>query len=253
MKTKIVIVGGVAGGATAAARARRVSEEAEITVVERGPYVSYANCGLPYFISRDIEKRSELLLQTPEGFDARYGVRVLLETEAIEIDRSGKRILVRSKGGESWLAYDKLILAQGGNPITPSMPGADASYVFKLWTVPDMDRMHAYIENDKPRTAVVVGGGFIGLEMAEALKKRGLATTVVELLPSVMATMDPEIRSPGRLCARSQRREGGDRRESRIGGGPHRRARRRAPIARGSGAVLGGRSTRAHPGAQGGA
>jgi NADPH-dependent 2,4-dienoyl-CoA reductase/sulfur reductase-like enzyme/rhodanese-related sulfurtransferase len=193
MKTKIVIVGGVAGGATAAARARRVSEEAEITVVERGPYVSYANCGLPYFISRDIVKRSELLLQTPEGFAARYGVRVLLETEAIEIDRLGKRILVRSKDGESWLAYDKLILAQGGNPITPSMPGADASYVFKLWTVPDMDRMHAYIESGKPRTAVVVGGGFIGLEMAEALKKRGLATTVVELLPSVMATMDPEF------------------------------------------------------------
>jgi len=193
MKTKIVIVGGVAGGATAAARARRISEEADITVVERGPYVSYANCGLPYFISRDIEKRSALLLQTPEGFDARYGVRVLLETEAIEIDRSGKRVLVRDKGGESWLGYDKLILAQGGNPITPSMPGADASYVFKLWTVPDMDRMHAYIEKGKPRNAVVVGGGFIGLEMAEALKKRGLATTVVELLPSVMATLDPEF------------------------------------------------------------
>ncbi|HEX7501249.1 MAG TPA: FAD-dependent oxidoreductase, partial [Polyangia bacterium] len=193
MKTRIVIVGGVAGGATAAARARRISEEADITVVERGPYVSYANCGLPYFISRDIEKRSELLLQTPEGFDARYGVRVLLETEAIEIDRAGKKVLVRGKDGESWLDYDKLILAQGGNPITPSMPGADNSYVFKLWTVADMDRMHAYIEKDKPRTAVVVGGGFIGLEMAEALKKRGLATTVVELLPSVMATMDLEF------------------------------------------------------------
>ena len=193
MKTKIIVIGGVAGGATAAARARRISEEAEVTVVERGPYVSYANCGLPYFISRDIEKRSELLLQTPEGFDARYRVRVLLETEAIEIDRSGKRVLVRGKDGESWLAYDKVILAQGGNPITPAMPGADAPYVFKLWPIPDMDRMHAAIEKDKPRTAVVVGGGFIGLEMAEALKKRGLATTVVELLPSVMATMDPEF------------------------------------------------------------
>ena len=193
MRTKIVIVGGVAGGATAAARARRVSEAAEITVVERGLYVSYANCGLPYFISRDIEKRSALLLQTPEGFDARYGVRVLLETEAIEIDRSGKKVLVRGKDGETWLPYDKLILAQGGSPITPSVPGADAPFVFKFWTVPDMDRMDAYIENDKPRAAVVVGGGFIGLEMAEALKKRGLATTVVELLPSVMATMDPEM------------------------------------------------------------
>ncbi len=193
MNTKIVIVGGVAGGATAAARARRISEEAEITVIERGPYVSYANCGLPYFISRDIEKRSELLLQTPEGFDARYAVRVLLETEAVDIDRAGKRVLVRGKGGESWLGYDKLILAQGGNPITPPMPGAEQSHVFKLWTVPDMDRMHGYIEGGKPRNAVVVGGGFIGLEMAEALKKRGLDTTVVELLPSVMATMDPEF------------------------------------------------------------
>jgi NADPH-dependent 2,4-dienoyl-CoA reductase/sulfur reductase-like enzyme len=114
MKTRIVIIGGVAGGATAAARARRTSDDAEITVIERGPYVSYANCGLPYFISRDIEKRSALLLQTPEGFDARYGVRVLLETEAVEIDRPGKRVLVRGKDGESWMACDKLILAQGG-------------------------------------------------------------------------------------------------------------------------------------------
>ena len=193
MKTKILVIGGVAGGATAAARARRISESAEITVIERGPYVSYANCGLPYFISRDIEKRSDLLLQTPEGFDARYGVRVLLETEATEIDRSGKRVLVCGKDGETWLPYDKLILAQGGNPITPSLPGADSPHVFKLWTVSDMDRMHAYIQTDKPRTAVVVGGGFIGLEMAEALHKRGLATTVVELLPSVMAMMDPDI------------------------------------------------------------
>ena len=193
MKTRIVIVGGVAGGATAAARARRISEDAEITVVERGPYVSYANCGLPYFISRDIEKRSALLLQTPEGFDARYGVKVLVDTEAVEIDRQGKRLLVRGKGGDSWLSYDKLILAQGGNPIAPSMPGADASYVFKMWTVPDMDRMHAYIEKAAPKTAVVVGGGFIGLEMAEALHKRGLATTVVELMPTVMSAMDPEF------------------------------------------------------------
>ena len=193
MKTRIVIVGGVAGGATAAARARRISEDAEITVIERGPYVSYANCGLPYFISRDIEKRSALLLQTPEGFDARYGVKVFLETEAIEIDRPGKRVLVRGKGGDTWLAYDKLILAQGGNPITPAMPGADASYVFKLWTVPDMDRMHAYIEKGSPKTAVVIGGGFIGLEMAEALHKRGLSTAVVELQPTVMYTMDTEF------------------------------------------------------------
>jgi len=190
---KLLIVGGVAGGATAAARARRLSETAEITVLERGPYVSYANCGLPYFVSRDIEKRSKLLLQTPEGFESRYGVKVLVETEALEIDRKGRRVRARGPGGESWIPYDNLILAQGGSPVTPTGPGCGAPHVFRLWTVPDMDRIHAYIEQAKPATAVVVGGGFIGLEMAEAFVRRGMTTTVVELLPRVMSAMDPEF------------------------------------------------------------
>ncbi len=193
MKTRLVIVGGVAAGATAAARARRMSEEAEITVIERGPYVSYANCGLPYFIARDIEKRSALLLQTPEGFDARYGVRVLVRSEVVEIDRAGQRVLVRGPQGETWIPYDNLILAQGGLPIMPPIPGADAPHVFKLWTVPDMDRLHSAIDELRARYAVIVGGGFIGLEMAEAFRKRGLATTIVELLPSVMAAMDRDL------------------------------------------------------------
>jgi NADPH-dependent 2,4-dienoyl-CoA reductase/sulfur reductase-like enzyme/rhodanese-related sulfurtransferase len=196
---KIVIIGGVAGGATAAARARRISEKAEITLIERGPYVSFANCGLPYYVSGAIAKRSKLLLQTPEGFDARYGVKVLVDTEAVEIDRVGKRVRVmgpsRSPEGESWLPYDKLILAQGGNPIMPPLPGADAPNVFKLWTVPDVDRIKAYLDSEKPGSALIAGGGFIGLEMAEAFRERGLATTVVELLPSVMSTMDPEFGS----------------------------------------------------------
>jgi NADPH-dependent 2,4-dienoyl-CoA reductase/sulfur reductase-like enzyme/rhodanese-related sulfurtransferase len=191
--TRLLIIGGVAGGATAAARARRLSETAEITVIERGPYVSYANCGLPYFISRDIEKRSKLLLQTPEGFDARYGVKVHVRTEALELDRAGKRVRVAGPEGERWIPYDKLILAQGGNPIMPALPGADAPHVFRLWTVPDMDRLDGFIESAKPRTAVVVGGGFIGLEMAEAFRSRGLETTVVELLPTVMGVMDREF------------------------------------------------------------
>jgi len=193
MKTKLVIVGGVAGGATAAARARRLDETAEITLLERGPYVSYANCGLPYFLSRDIEKRSKLLLQTPEGFDARYRVSARVGTEALEIDRAGKRVRVKGPEGESWVAYDKLILAQGGTPIMPSVPGAASEHVFKLWTVPDMDRLHGFIEERAPKTAVVVGGGFIGLEMAEAFKKRGIDTTVVELMPTVMGLMDREM------------------------------------------------------------
>jgi len=193
VRTKLVIIGGVAGGATAAARARRLDEGADITLIERGPYVSYANCGLPYFISGDIEKRSRLLLQTPEGFDARYGVRVLVSTEAVAIDRARKQIALRGPDGESQLAYDKLILAQGGNPVLPPLPGADAEHVFRLWTVPDMDRLHGFLQTGKPRTAVVVGGGFIGLEMAEALSRRGLATTVVELMPAVMPVMDKEF------------------------------------------------------------
>jgi len=193
MKTRILIIGGVAGGATAAARARRISEEAEITIVERGSYVSFANCGLPYFISRDITDRSKLLLQTPQGFDRRYRVQVKLETEALEIDRARKQVRVRHREGEEWLPYHKLILAQGANAVLPAIPGASAAHVFKLWTLPDMDRLDAYLETERPKTAVVVGGGFVGLEMAEAFRKRGLETTVVELLPTVMAAMDREF------------------------------------------------------------
>jgi NADPH-dependent 2,4-dienoyl-CoA reductase/sulfur reductase-like enzyme/rhodanese-related sulfurtransferase len=193
VKKKLVIIGGVAAGATAAARARRLDETADITVIERGPYVSYANCGLPYFIARDIEKRSRLLLQTPEGFDARYGVRVLVNTEAVAIDRAAKQVTVRGPEGEARLSYDRLILAQGGSPALPAIPGASAPHVFRLWTVPDMDRLHGYLETAQPSTAVIVGGGFIGLEMAEAFAKCGLATTVVEVLPTVMSTMDREF------------------------------------------------------------
>ena len=193
MGVRMVIIGGVAGGATAAARARRLSESAEITLLERGPFVSFANCGLPYFVSGAIAKRSKLLLQTPEGFDARYGVKVLVDTEALGIDRAAKRVRVKGPEGEAWIGYDKLILAQGGNPVMPPLPGADSPNVFKLWTVPDVDRIRAWIDTEAPKSALVVGGGFIGLEMAEAFAERGLATTVVELLPRIMSTMDGEF------------------------------------------------------------
>jgi NADPH-dependent 2,4-dienoyl-CoA reductase/sulfur reductase-like enzyme/rhodanese-related sulfurtransferase len=192
-RKKLLIVGGVAAGATAAARARRIDEDVEITLLERGPYVSYANCGLPYFVSGDIAERSKLLLQTPEGFARRYRVTAHVDTEALELDRAGKRVRARGPEGERWLAYDALILAQGGNPVVPPVPGGDAPHVFRLWTVPDMDRIDAFLEQQKPRSAVVVGGGFVGLEMAEAFRKRGLETTVVELLPTVMAAMDREF------------------------------------------------------------
>jgi NADPH-dependent 2,4-dienoyl-CoA reductase/sulfur reductase-like enzyme/rhodanese-related sulfurtransferase len=193
MRPRLVIVGGVAAGATAAARARRISERADITVVERGPYVSYANCGLPYFLSGDIRQRASLLLQTPDDFDDKYAVKVQVRTEALEIDRAGKRVRCAGPEGEAWLPYDKLILAQGGNPVLPDLPGAGAENVFRLWTVPDMDRLARHLERERPATAAIVGGGFIGLEMAEAFRKRGVETTVVELLPSVMPSMDPEL------------------------------------------------------------
>jgi len=190
---KILIIGGVAGGATAAARIRRLDESAEITVLERGPYVSFANCGLPYFISRDIQRRSSLLLQTPEGFFSRYRVNVRTNTEAIQIHREEKNVVVRSKNGEEKIQYDKLILAQGGSPIVPQLPGIAQEHVFKLWTIPDMDRIHKFIEDKKPLNAIVAGGGFIGLEMAEAFHARGMNVTVVELAPQVMITMDSEF------------------------------------------------------------
>jgi NADPH-dependent 2,4-dienoyl-CoA reductase/sulfur reductase-like enzyme/rhodanese-related sulfurtransferase len=190
---KILIIGGVAGGATAAARARRVSEKAEITVIEREPYVSCASCGLPYYISGDIAKRSKLLLQTPEGFDSRYGIKVRVQTEALEIDRKGKKVRVRGPEGESWLPYDVLILSQGGTPVVPSIPGIDSANVFRLWKVADMDQIHQFVQEKTPASAVIAGGGFVGIEMAEAFAKRGIATTIVELLPQVMTVMDPEF------------------------------------------------------------
>lgn len=189
----LLIIGGVAAGATAAARARRISESADITIVERGPYVSFANCGLPYFLSGEIQKHSKLLLQTPEGFDSRYRVKALVDTEAMEIDRHGRRVRVKDLHGDAWISYDALILAQGGNPLIPPIPGTDAPHVFHLWTLPDMDRIDAFIKKKKPATAVIAGGGFIGLEMTEALTARGIATTIVEMLPRVMPVMDPEL------------------------------------------------------------
>jgi NADPH-dependent 2,4-dienoyl-CoA reductase/sulfur reductase-like enzyme/rhodanese-related sulfurtransferase len=191
--TRIVIIGGVAGGATAAARIRRLDERAEITVLEKGPYVSFANCGLPYFISRDIPRRSSLLLQTPEGFFSRYRVNVRTNTEAVRIRREEKIVVVRTPQGEESVPYDKLIMAQGGSPIIPSLPGITLPHVFKLWTIPDMDRIHKFIEEKKPVNAVVAGGGFIGLEMAEALHARGMKVSVVELAPQLMIKLDPEF------------------------------------------------------------
>ena len=191
---KIVIIGGVAAGATAAAKTRRISPTAQITMIEAGPDISFANCGLPYYIGGDIESRSKLILQSPESFKEQYNVDVYVNTVVTSIDRITHTIKTvdAQDGKEKSFGYTKLILAQGGRPIKPSLPGADADHVFTLWTLNDMDKISGFINDKKPKTAVVVGGGFIGLEMVEALVKRGLKVSVVEMMPHVMAIMEPE-------------------------------------------------------------
>lgn len=192
---KILIIGGVAAGATAAAKARRVSSEAQITMLEAGVDISFANCGLPYYIGGDIKHRSSLILQSPESFKEQYDVDVFTHTVATIIDREKKQVkAVDTRTGDAkYYDYDKLILAQGGRPIKPKIEGADLDHVFSLWTLDDMDKIKRFTDNKQPTEAVVVGGGFIGLEMVEALAKRGLKVHVVEMMPHVMSIMDAEI------------------------------------------------------------
>ena len=191
---KILIIGGVAAGATAAAKVRRISPTAEITMLEAGPDISFANCGLPYYISGDIKSRSKLILQSPESFKEQYGVDVFINTIVSAIDRVAHKVKTWNcqSGEENTFEYSKLILAQGGKPITPNLPGAGYDHVFTLWTLEDMDKIFHHLEVKKPKNAVVVGGGFIGLEMVEALVKRGLKVNVVEMMPHVMSIMEAE-------------------------------------------------------------
>ncbi len=192
---KILIIGGVAAGATAAAKARRLSPDAQITMLEAGPDISFANCGLPYYIAGDIDSRSKLILQSPESFDEQYQVKVHTNTMVSSIDRANKKVHTtdRLNSSKNTFEYTKLILAQGGRPIQPEIPGATADHVFSLWTLEDMDKIDNHLSNKAPKTAVVVGGGFIGLEMVEALVKRGLKVHVVEKMQHVMSIMEAEI------------------------------------------------------------
>lgn len=191
---KIIIIGGVAAGATAAAKVRRISPDAQITMLEAGPDISFANCGLPYYIGGDIKSRSKLILQSPESFNEQYGVDVHTHTIVSSIDRAARTIKAMDtrSGEQKSFEYTKLILAQGGRPIKPTLPGAEMEHVFTLWTLEDMDKIARHLDEKKPKNAVVVGGGFIGLEMVEALTKRGLNVNVVEMMPHVMAIMEPE-------------------------------------------------------------
>jgi len=190
----IVIIGGVAAGATAAAKVRRISPTAEIVMLEAGPDISFANCGLPYFIGGDIKNRSSLILQSPESFNEQYGVEVHTHTIVSSVDKAKHLVYTMDtrSGEQKTFQYTKLILAQGGRPIKPALPGADYDHVFSLWTLEDMDKISHHLSEKKPKNAVVVGGGFIGLEMVEALVKRGLNVNVVEMMPHVMSLMEAE-------------------------------------------------------------
>jgi NADPH-dependent 2,4-dienoyl-CoA reductase/sulfur reductase-like enzyme/rhodanese-related sulfurtransferase len=192
---RIVVVGGVAAGASAATKARRTDEGAEIIVFERGPYVSFANCGLPYYVSGDIQELTDLLLMTPERFAKRYRIKVELHHEVTRIERETHHVeVVDLRSGELRLErYDRLILAPGGRPILPPIPGIKLPGVLSLATVPDAEKLRRLAQTSQVQEAVVVGAGFIGLEAAEALLKLGLRVHLVEKLPQVMPPMDPEM------------------------------------------------------------
>ena len=197
MKPKrLVIVGGVAGGASAAARARRLCEQCEITVFERGPHASFANCGLPYFVGGEIVKPADLLVQTPESLRARFNLDVRVNSEVTGIDRTERLVKVRERnsGREYEQPYDALILSTGATPLLPPIPGIEREGHFTVRNIPDVERIKAWIKECRVCRAVIVGGGYIGLEMAEQLVRHGgLSVTVVEALPQVMAPLDPEM------------------------------------------------------------
>ena len=192
---KTLIIGGVAGGATAAARLRRNDETAEIVMVERGPYISFANCGLPYHISGAIAERQQLLVTTAEMFRDRYRVDVRARTEAIAIDRAARTVRLRNleSGEEVDESYDRLLLSPGAEPLRPKLPGIDSPRIFTLRNIPDLDRIMTHLKDANPRRAVVIGGGFIGIEVAENLHERGLFTTLVEGSDQILAPLDSEM------------------------------------------------------------
>jgi len=195
MAKRILIVGGVAGGASAAARLRRLDESAEIIMFEKGDYISFANCGLPYYIGGAIKNRDDLLLQTPESFKKRFNIDVRVKSEVVKINRSQKTVDVieLSTGRKYAEKYDRLILSPGAEPVRPAIDGIDSSRVFTLRNIADMDRIDEFIKTTNAKKAVVAGAGYIGLEMAENLHDRGLSVQVVEMLDQVMPGLDKEM------------------------------------------------------------
>ncbi len=192
-RKKIVIIGGVAGGASFAARMRRLDEKAEIIMIDKGDYISFANCGLPYHIGDVIKDRENLIIQTPEKFKARYDVDVRLHAEVTAVDTEKKQVTVRSGGSEYSEPYDVLLLSPGSAPVRPPIPGIGHPSLFTLRTIPDMDRIKQFANSRRDGRAAVIGGGFIGLEVAENLRKIGRSVTLIELLDQVFAPADREM------------------------------------------------------------
>ena len=192
---KTVIIGGVAAGAGCAARLRRLDESAEIVLLERGKYISYANCGLPYYIGGVIRSREALFVTKKETMESRFNVDVRTESEVLSIDRAAKQVTVRNlrENREYRENYDKLVIATGSSPLRPPIPGVDSERIMTLWTVPDTDRIHAMVKEKGAKTTAVVGGGFIGLETAENLRHAGLEVTLIEAMDQVMAPLDREM------------------------------------------------------------
>lgn len=192
---KVIIIGGVAGGATTAARLRRLDEHAEIVILERGSFISYANCGLPYFVGGTIEDRDDLELQTPASFHARFAVDVRARTEAVKIDTAAKTVTIRNvvSGDESIESYDSLVIAPGASANVPDFVPRDDERIFTLRTIPDAVRIKEYVQTKKPKKAIVVGGGFIGLEVAENLIECGLDVTLVGRASHVLPNIDTDV------------------------------------------------------------
>jgi len=197
-RRRVLIVGGVAGGASCAARLRRLDESFEIVVFDRGPYVSFANCGLPYYVGNVIADEGKLLVASADTFRQRFNVEVHTDTEVVAVDRDERVITVREVNGGAMRSepYDVLVLSPGAAPIRPSVPGVDLPGVFAVRSIPDTRRIRAWIDEHQAKTAVVVGGGFIGLEMVENLIHRRLSLTVLEKLRQVMPPLDPEMAAP---------------------------------------------------------
>ncbi|NLK40050.1 MAG: FAD-dependent oxidoreductase [Clostridiales bacterium] len=203
---KTVIIGGVAGGATAAARLRRLDESAEIVMIERGEHISFANCGLPYYIGGTIKKKSALTLETPESFNLRYNVDVRNLSEAVSIDPTGKTVTIHElKSGRIYQeGYDNLIISTGAQPIKPPIPGVDSDKVFTLRNIPDTYRIKEFIQTAAPKSCVVAGGGYIGVEMAENLANAGHEVTIVELADHLIAPLDSEMAAEVHLYLRKK-------------------------------------------------